>query len=68
MAEKYPIQPSKSIDGTTHTRITDAAQDPRFDTFYKRLEWFRDSDETDRGFAERLGVSRSTFRAWKLEA
>jgi hypothetical protein len=43
----------------------DAADDPRFDTFCKRLNWFRHKGETDKEFAERLGVSMSSLYRWK---
>jgi len=39
--------------------------DPRFDNFYKRLNWFRRKGETDKEFAERMGITVSRLRDWK---
>jgi len=49
----------------THEPITDCAQDPRFNTFAKRLIFFQGQDETDAEFAKRLGMALSTLRRWK---
>ena len=45
--------------------LDSAANDPRFDTAWKRLNWFRRPDETDEQFAERLGISLSDLNQWR---
>jgi len=44
----------------------EAANDPRFDTSWKRLNWFRRPNETDEQFAERLGISLSDLNDWRV--
>jgi hypothetical protein len=39
---------------------------PPFDTFWGRLNKYRQPGENDTAFARRLGVSRSTLSRWKL--
>jgi len=57
--EPYRFGPRDSIE--------EAEQDPRFDTFIKRLTWFQADGESDRSFAKRIGVAHSTLRRWKRE-
>lgn len=45
--------------------VNAAASDPRFDTAWKRLNWFRRPNETDEQFAERLGISLSDLNQWR---
>lgn len=45
--------------------IENATNDPRFDTFWKRLNFFREPDETDEEFAERIGVEMPLFNDWR---
>ncbi len=51
----------------THDHITDASFDPRFDTFFKRLTRFQGENETDKAYAERLGVTLNRFKTWKYK-
>lgn len=50
---------------TANQPITDASQDPRFDTFFKRLIWFKRKKESDKAFCERIGVPLHKYRGWK---
>jgi hypothetical protein len=45
--------------------ITDASQDPRFNTFAKRLFWFKRKKEIDEQFAQRIGTTYSRLEGWK---
>lgn len=62
-----PSSRHESTTIETHDHITDASFDPRFDTFFKRLTWFQEEDETDKAFAERIGVSLNRFKTWKYK-
>jgi transcriptional regulator with XRE-family HTH domain len=45
--------------------ILNAADDPLFCTFAKRLLWFKRKGETDEQLAERLGIPCSRLRGWR---
>lgn len=45
--------------------ILNAANDPLFNTFSKRLFFFKRKDETDEEFATRLGIPCSRLRGWR---
>ncbi len=45
--------------------LNDAADDERFNTFFRRLAFFKLPKETDQAFCKRIGVPFSQFRGWK---
>jgi len=61
---EVPREPETTPYGPREV-IECAEQDPRFDTFIKRLSWFQAAGESDKDFAERIGISHSTLRRWK---
>jgi hypothetical protein len=73
MAEEYSKHEQESTGNDNQEgalarqKMTDAKQDPRFDTFAKRLTFFQWRDEPDKEFAKRCGVSYSTLRRWKYQ-
>jgi transcriptional regulator with XRE-family HTH domain len=40
---------------------------PPFDTFWGRLNKFREPKESDKAFARRLGIARTTLSRWKVK-
>jgi hypothetical protein len=46
---------------------SEVANDPRFNTAYKRVNWFRRPNESDEQFAKRLGISVEDLENCKTE-
>lgn len=58
-------QDREEMGSKSHEPITDASQDDRFDTFFKRLIWFKGKKESDEAFSCRIGIPFSRFKGWK---
>lgn len=62
------VEQDVSLATTPYLKIIDRCRDdPRFDTFAKRLSFFQHEWESDREFAKRLGVALKTLQRWKYQ-